>query len=275
MQTQTTQLRTLTPAGLEAFLAYFDKIDIRTGQKVDIRREAPPTHLLFDDRYSIQVPFDAEIEVAQPTSKIDLARRVIDALGNQFDAYLTDRHLWAWLTLLWSDVILPGSKDTGWKLGELAQYDIGETKGKNTNYAIYRHRVWGPAVLFKQLGMLSRSMLTGQIHQLGEEIDVLMFRNIATAPVLQAFDLMYFDTEARKIASAEGSNKGRQIGDLRAGTVRDFADQVCQIARTYSIARISPQRLIELLPQAEFGARIKHALTRLSVGDVPPVVPAR
>lgn len=275
MQTETTQIRTLTPAGLEAFLAYFDKIDVRTGEKVSIRREAPPTHLLYDDRYSIPLPFDAEVAVSQPSSKIELARRVIDGLGEQFDAYLTDRHLWAWLTLLWSSVVLPYSEDKqGWELGELAQYDIGEAKGEKTNYYVYRHRVWGPSVLFKQLGMLSRSMLTGQIHQLGEEVDVLMFRNIATAPVLKAYDLMYFDTEARKIISS-GSNKNRQVGDLRSGNVRDFADQVCQIARTYSIARISPEHLISLLPRAEFGARIDHAMSRLRIGDLPPGVPAK
>lgn len=269
------QIRALTPLGLDQFLRYFSKIDLETGEKVTVRKSPPPRDLITDDRFSVPIPVDAVLTEGVPANKIDMARRVLDALGDNFDDYVTNRHMWAWLTILWSEAVIPYSEsEEGWRLHEISVYDIGDDKRGAANYNIIRHRVWGPTIIFRRWGMLSRSMLADPINRLGDEIDVFMFRNVLTEPVLKAYDLLYFDTSTRSIREPENKRqKDRRAEDLRPGDIHDYVDQVLQIARTYSISKIDPQRIIKLLPKAEFGAHVAHANARLRIGDVPPSVP--
>jgi len=269
---QKTQIRTLTPKGFDVFTRYFSKVDAQTGETAKVRKAAPPTEILFDDNYSVPLPVDALVDASQPSGKVEMARRVLDAFGDNFDAYVDDRGVWAWLTLLWSESVIPYSEiEEGYILREMARYDIGDNR--EANYYVYRHAVYGPTIIFRDWGMLSRSVLADPIHKLGDEIDVFMFRNVATAPVLKAYDLMYFDTTTGKIVDAKADAKKRQAEGLRQGDIHDFVDQVLQIGRTYSISRIDPLKLVDLLPRAEFGNRIDHAMARVKIGDTAPNAP--
>jgi len=256
------QPRRMTGKALERFDHYF----IENEKKVT--SAPPPFEILLDDEWSVPAP-EFGLLPENPQSKIELAKGINEALKGRFDEVMHDIGLWSWITLRYADKVVRNaggkwapSSDVNYRLA--SEHELYKDSGIHQ----YRHRVWGPAYLYHLHGEASRALLSNDMTKLGEGFDAVMWYNVATRPVLQAIDLLFFDGEAGKV---EGDFRppARRPGEFRKGSIREFVEHVRQVGYAYSLHRVSPLKLIEGLSEQEFGPYLRNARKRLANGNLP------
>lgn len=270
----TTQLRRLNERGMTVFLAYFDRTTPdRSGVIDKVRNYAPPVEILYDEQYTEEVEGCGVVPITAPQEKIDIGRSVTAALGAQNQSLRLDIGVWSWLALLWHQVIIPSTKVGGkdaWVLKETPAYCLsGRSKFR------FRHRIWGPSILYAEFGELSRTIQFGELDEMGKVIDHVSFRNVITPEILKAIDLAYFDeNKGTLVEGAKAARAAAGSNDARKGGIPDFIDIMLQIGRRYSIDRLTAKDIIEKLPATAFAKFQKNAAKRIKAGQLAPDAPA-
>ncbi len=171
------------------------------------------------------------------TSKV-LAERVLHALGSGWTGLLPRTGLWAWLTFVFRDVVLP-KQDGVRQPGELHRWypsDPGDWQKAQ------RHLVRMPVVLLGTLGDAADHLLCGSPAILPEIREQLTSQQDMFSPEFQKMArALYYDDAARKLKRGSGG-KG-------AGTPRRLAKVRQQLDVTWNLFDLDATRMAQLLPK--------------------------
>lgn len=172
------------------------------------------------------------------TSK-DVARRVLDCLGGNWQGYLPRTGIWAWLTFVLRDIVLPKDAQGNRKPGELHRWypsDPGDYQKAQ------RHLVRMPTVLLGNLGTAADHLLCGAPPTLPEIREQLTSQQDMFNPEFQkAARALYYDEEKNGLKRG-GGGKG-------AGTPRRLAKVRQQLDVTWNLFDLEAAQIIKLLPK--------------------------
>lgn len=266
---KTVLARKLTAAGLEYHENYFNSFN-EVGDRVTIVRHAPKMAVLTHPNTSEPLEFELRIPEECPADKLEMARTLVEAFGDRFIENLHNQPLWNWLTLYWfKDVVgsdFADGKTAG--LNEWAVYNVYPEElgygSSGTRIRQYRHRLWGPAFLYHQVGEAARVCLTGRISILSDVFDAVMNYNLLEQGILDTVSAMYHDDASRGL-TANLKPTGRLEGEFREGAIRECLAQIGQIAATRAIHLITPEQILDALPPEEFGRHIDAAREFLGI----------
>lgn len=268
MNKTTVLARELTKPGLEYHESYFNGHD-EVGRRIKYVNELPKEAILTDPHTSRPLSFDLELPAKCPDSKFEMARVLVEAFGDRFDENLFNQPLWNWITLLWAKSVIGGDPaEKPRKLNEWAVYNLFPEDeaygGAHGRVRQYRHRLWGPAFLYSRVGEVSRVCLTGDVSELSDVYDAVMTLNLLERGVIETIDAMYYDEEERKL-TAKVKPGVRLRNELREGAIRECLTQISQIAATRAIHLLTPEQILDALPEAEFGRHVEVARVRLGL----------
>jgi hypothetical protein len=184
--------------------------------------------------------------VALPTinnSKYHLAESlakpisVIESKGLSIDQF---PGLWDWLAAYYFDAICAKKNDGTRNLNETARYRWDPDYRRK-----YRHRIYGPVSLFRQLGSYSKILLSGDAYTLSdwEEQAAARYETGGNPSIAEVLCMLYWDDTNKKPKKGAAPNK------KTPGTLRRFGDIMRQFALTYDLNAISAQGLADLLPR--------------------------
>jgi hypothetical protein len=151
---------------------------------------------------------------------------------------------WAWLSLFLFEQVCPPRPDGGRRPGRDYRH-IPEFGYRHR----LRHLLYGPYLVYRRHGDLSRLLLSGPVHSESGLYHEIASRQdlIANTGVIEAAMLLYYDS------ARSGPRAGAQDAKSRPGTVRRFVRVLQQLDLTYDIYGLSGIQILELLP-AEFEA---------------------
>jgi hypothetical protein len=155
---------------------------------------------------------------------------------------------WSWLALHLFEVLCP-VKEGARKLREDARYllEAGDYR------KAYRHLLAGPFLLMRAHRgdpEAVRGLLATSPDAPGEVYEQLAARKytVTSRAVVQVATHLYFDHSTGKLK--------RGAGGSAAGSPRRFSEVLQQFDLTYDLQKISPERLVKILPK-EFGRFLK------------------
>jgi hypothetical protein len=173
------------------------------------------------------------------TTAKELAQRVRNALGEDWASLLPRAGVWAWLTFILRDSILPKNRDGNRVPGELHRWwpsDPGDWQKAQ------RHLVRMPVVLLAELGNAADHLLCGSPAILPEIREQLTSQQDMFHPEFQkAARTLYFD-------ETKGGLK-RGAGGKGAGTPRRLAKLRSQLDVTWNLFDLDAEHIVSLLPK--------------------------
>lgn len=180
---------------------------------------------------------------AAAESKYELAKSLvgpvskIESKGLGIDQF---PGLWDWLAAYYFNVLCPQKPNGTRILNELARYRWDPDYRRK-----YRHRIFGPVALMRQLGEHAKILLNGEPSTLTdwEEQAAARYETGGNPGIAEALCILYWDETTGRPKKGAAPNK------KTPGTLRRFGDIMRQFALTYDLSAISAQGLIELLPR--------------------------
>jgi len=154
---------------------------------------------------------------------------------------LQQNGLWTWLAYVWFDQLAPITNSaTGERnIKEDAKYIC------SSDYRdYYRHLVSGPYSIYSLHGTEnSRIFLYSRVYEHNDFIEQFASRQfiISHKNIVEAIRTLYFDCQKGK------PKKGAQ-SITKPGNIRRFVSVIQQFELTYDIYTISPERILDLLP---------------------------
>lgn len=234
--------RRLNAGGLKMFGEYVSET---------VRDEAPPTELLFDDRYTEPLKVVLQVEPLATDSKFDLGQSVLTGVDHDDDVprLLADPAVWPWLSLFHSNRTMPvrnGRRFIGkphrhviTNSSDWAKYDHG-----------HRHLVRGAVQCVHYFGRYARVLLgdAGSASKAEENIlsrksgyPLAYMRN-----AVEAYYEIHYD--------AETGRAGRGANGTGRGGIIHYVRCLSQLDVNYDIVSLPAERLLKLLPE-DFGPR--------------------
>lgn len=176
-------------------------------------------------------------------SKFELAASLAIPVGKVESKGLGIEHfpgLWDWLAAYYFDTLCPPKHDGTRSLNELARYRWDPDYRRK-----YRHRIYGPVSLVRQLGEHAKILLNGQPNTLTdwEEQAAARYETGGNPGIAEVLCMLYWDETTGRPKKGAAPNK------KKPGTLRRFGDIMRQFALTYDLSAISAQGLLELLPK--------------------------
>jgi hypothetical protein len=226
-------LRSLNPRGLDRFRDYLD--DLRAGQKAPL-----PEALLHDDGLSSELDEQLIIAPQAAGTQLDLSRYLVSALA-PLDQSRADRDdgLWAWLSVYYFDLVCPvradGTRRPGLDYRHVPHFTYRDR---------YRHLIYGPYLVFRQLGIRSILLLCSPPSVQGAIYQDFVSRQdlIVNRGAMEAAMLLYFDSSTMR------PRKGVASSVDAPGSVRRFLRVLQQLDLTYDIHGLDGKKILELLP---------------------------
>jgi len=230
------KIRKLTDKGIERFRDYL--ADLRQGSK-----SPPPAILLENSKFSAPFKGKAEIELRTFKNRLDLAQYLDQTLdGISTDNLQDNIHLWSWLSLYFFDQVCPVEENGLRKPGRDYRHILepGYPNGHN-------HLLAGTFLVYSIYGQredLSRLLLWTPLHLESKFHNQLAARQtlITNKGILEAADIMYFDTSKNK------PKRGALMEKNSPGTLLRFIDVIQQLDLTYDLYSLSGQEILTLLP---------------------------
>lgn len=228
-------LMRLTSHGIAEMNRWLDEIQGQPSLPV-------PSEFLDAGQLAEPTGYDAEVEVRGFTSRFDWAQYVNAQLVGVPDSRIqADKGMWAWLTLVYFDLVAPPAGAVR-KLGQRARYV--PTGSDFRTY--YRHLLAGPWQIFaahRDDPERTRATLAGRLDRPGELYEQLASRmELATSSTVQATaKALYMDGATGRLR--------RGAGGQGPGSPRRFADTLMQFDRTFDIYAMPVASLVRLLPQ--------------------------
>jgi len=192
-----------------------------------------------DSQFAARVSGTKSISDEPLTTSKELAQRVLNALGTDWSDLLTRAGVWAWLTFVLRDVVLPKDSQGTRRPGEIHRWypsDPGDWQKAQ------RHLVRMPVVLLGNLGDTADHLLCGSPSTLPEIREQLTSQQDMFSPEFQkAARTLYFDDEKRGLKRG-GGGKG-------AGTPRRLAKVRQQLDVTWNLFDLDAAHIVQLLPK--------------------------
>jgi hypothetical protein len=181
---------------------------------------------------------DSIIDDPAATAK-ELAQRVLGALGDNWASLLPRAGVWAWLTFVLRDSVIPKDRNGDRRPGELHRWwpsDPGDWQKAQ------RHLVRMPVVLRAELGDAADHLLCGDPSVLPEIREQLTSQqDMFHSEFQKAARLLYFD-------ATRGSLK-RGAGGKGGGTPRRLAKLRNQLDVTWNLFDLDAEHIVGLLPK--------------------------
>lgn len=148
--------------------------------------------------------------------------------------------LWDWLAAYYFDAICPKRTDGTRNINETARYYWDQDYRRK-----YRHRIYGPVSLFRNLGNFSKIHLSGEAHTLSdwEEQASARYETGGNPSIAEVMCVLYWDETT--LRPKKGAAPNKKI----PGTLRRFGDIIKQLALTYDLYAINAKGLVDLLPR--------------------------
>jgi hypothetical protein len=192
-----------------------------------------------DPQFAQRIPDTHSISDEPAATSKELAARVLASLGPNWSGYLPRTGMWAWLTFILRDVVLPKDSHGIRRPGELHRWypsDPGDYQKAQ------RHLVRMPTVLLGSLGDVADHLLCGSPSTLPEIREQLTSQQDMFNPEFQkAARTLYFDEEKGGLKRG-GGGKG-------AGTPRRLAKVRQQLDVTWNLFDLDAARIVHLLPK--------------------------
>lgn len=235
------RLRRFNRAGLARFERFLDEAEGRSAPRVD--------ELLAASDLSEEVSAKVEVEAgALDGTRLNAA----GYLDRQFTAGgllepESDAGLWAWLTVLYFELVCPRDRSGALKPGAKARYLPVLDDSRRT----YRHALLGPYLIFRTHRddpYRALSLLCQPLSRPGRLVERLASRPrlVACPAAIGAATLLYCD---RRGAIRRGA----------AANVDRLSDVLMQLDRTYDLYGMSADALLKLLPR-EFEGFLRSAM---------------
>ncbi len=238
----TREARRLNAAGLRIFGEYVSDT---------LRDEAPPTHLLFDERYTEELEKRLYVEPLVTDSKFDLGQSVVTGLEEDgaVPSLLADPAVWPWLSLFHANRTMPirnGRRFIGkphrhviTNSSDWAKYDHG-----------HRHLVRGAVQCVHYFGMYARVLLGDAGSASKAEENILSRKSGYPLAYMRNAVEAYYDIHY----DANAGRAGRGANSTGRGGIIHYVRCLSQLDVNYDILSLSAERLLALLPP-DFAAR--------------------
>ncbi len=227
-------LRFLTEKGIDSLEAWLEQL-------AEDPAAAAPLNLLTDAHSSAPLPVQVEV-IDRPSfaSKLEMSRYLAETFPDiARESGPHARGLWAWLSLLWIDLLMPPNPGTGERDPNMRWYYVPDT----SHFVEYRHLLLGPYRAFREYGEQARLLLVHPLHVWSDvEEQLAGKREILRLPgALAAADLLYFDASRFRVKRGITNRK-------KPGTVRRLLEIVKQYNRTYDLYSMTGAEVVSLLP---------------------------
>jgi hypothetical protein len=227
-------LRIMLPEGEQKFRDYISQAE---------NNPATPRPDLNTPPYSEEFPGRIEIDESRAfSSKMELAEYldgIFTQAGLKREEVIEKNGLWTWLAYLWFDQFAPVDNRTGHrKVNEKARYIC------SSDYTDYhRHLVAGPYSIYSLHKNNSRIFLYNPVDEVSDFMEQIASRQflISHQNLIEAFSTLYSER-------ASGVHKRGAQYHKRPGNIRRFVKIIQQFELTYDIYSMSPQQIVDLLP---------------------------
>ncbi|MBO9518475.1 MAG: hypothetical protein J7493_10435 [Porphyrobacter sp.] len=193
----------------------------------------------LDPHYATRLSGTGSFSDASAETSKELAERLLNALGREWSAFLPRAGVWAWLTFILRDVVLPRDAEGNRRPGEVHRWypsDPGDYQKAQ------RHLVRMPVVLLGNLGDAADHLLCGSPSKLPEIREQLTSQQDMFSPEFQrAARRLYFD-DSKGGLKRGGGGKG-------AGTPRRLAKVRQQLDVTWNLFDLEAEQILNLLPK--------------------------
>jgi hypothetical protein len=228
-------VRRFLPAGIRETHRFLD--GVQAGGHDD------PMHLLEDPDLTEVVSIGA-LEIVQLSDRrqtAEVMRSIVDGLDMSIDEVQRDVGLWTWLAMCWFDQLAPRLRSSR-TLRKRATLVLAADDFRT----YYRHYLAGPwSIYMAHLDDPDRAqaLLCTKPWQPGEVVEQMASRqDIVSSPsVVQVVTNLYLDPES-------GSHKVGAAGKA-GGSARRLADVLLQLDLTWDIHQMTPDDIIDLLPE--------------------------
>jgi len=224
-------LRVMEKEGVNRFREYIHQL------KTGIENYRPD---LNDEPFSTE--FKPVIEVDESkmfASKLELAEYIFDLFFNagiNREDVIRNNGLWTWLAYIWFDQLTNNRK----KVLEFAKYLCSLDY---TDY--YRHLVACPYTIYSiHKRDNSKIFLNTEIYRHTDIIEQIASRQsfVSHTNIIEVFSTLYFEQNRQKAKSGAQSRK-------RPGNIRRFVKVFQQFELTYDLYDMSPEQILDLLPE--------------------------
>jgi hypothetical protein len=239
MITEFSTLHRFTPEGLELFNR------VMTGQVAESALDPSSTN------YASPVADTSKLAISHFATAKEMAQAICTSFGGESPQALAgDIGLWAWLTFVFIDSLFPGEAGHR-KIKELNRW---YPAAPNDWQKAQRHLVRMPVLLYYAFGDDADHLICGKPH-VGPDIreQLTAQQDMFSPNFIKAGRILYFD-ESKNAVKFGASSKG-------AGTVRRLRDVRKQLDVTWDMTDLSPQRILELLPEEFDRFRLEGSLT--------------
>lgn len=169
----------------------------------------------LDPHFSARLPGSRPLDDGPALTSLEMAARVQKALPSDWRALLPRRGLWAWLTFVLRDTVLPRDRNGVRKVGELHRWypsDPGDFQKAQ------RHLIRMPVVLLGSLNGAADHLLCGDPSVPGEVREQLTGRQDMLTRAFQGTARSLYYDEARgglkRGAGGKGGGSARRLRDL-------------------------------------------------------------
>lgn len=226
-------VRRFTDLGTRRFRKFFHK-------RVEGSETPIPNELLTGENTSEPLSYAKEIQERTFASRYDFGEYLVDVFENcPTQKIAEDAGLWNWLTAFYFEHLFPSPRG--------AKEETRYVFRRRDRLKWYRHLVRTNWDLVRTHGEIAKLVLSGSINELGDEIEQLVSRQDfrANRPLLEAATSLYY------IEAEDGVGKlakGARDKDPATGTIRRFITVMQQLLLTHDIYAMSPEVIVELLP---------------------------
>lgn len=210
------------------------------------RSEPPPADLLFDGRYTEELPIDLEVSPLPTDSKYDLGQSVLTGVEQDSDVsrLLADPAVWPWLSLYHSSRTMPvrnGARFIGkphrhliTSSSDWAKYDHG-----------HRHLVRGAVQCVLYFGIYARVLLADAGSASKAEENILSRKSGYPLAYMRNAVEAYYDIHY----DADAGRARRGANSTGRGGIIHFVRCLAQLDVNYDVVSLSAAKLLELLPE--------------------------
>jgi hypothetical protein len=232
------EVRRLTPVGVQKFATYLQAC--REGGK-----GPAPFELLTDPLASEACDVSAPIISKTFESRHEFGQWLLETLAPfEATALSRDPGLWSWIGLRFLDQTAPPRGDGGRTPGEDARHILPSTYNYRKYYRHLAREAW---LAVRMHGEAIRPLFLGSLDKRGDVLEQLSSRlELFGNPAMMAAAVrLYVDSSGKQTKLASGK---------KGGSPRRLATLARQLTLTYDLRSTSPDQLISLLPQREFGS---------------------
>jgi len=232
------EVRRLTAVGVQRFAAYLQAC--REGGK-----ETAPFELLTDPLASEACEVPAPITSKTFENRYQFGEWLLETLA-PFDptALSRDPGLWSWIGLYFLDQTAPAREDGVRSPGEDARHILPSTYNYRKYYRHLAREAWLAVRMHREA---IKPLFLGALDKRGDVLEQLSSRlELFGNPAMMAAAVrLYVDGSGKQTKLASGK---------KGGSPRRLAMLARQLTLTYDLRSTSPDQLISLLPQREFGS---------------------